>query len=151
MPILAAAAPDEPVADAQWLANECDAFSQAGKRLCLGENVQDSEKVLQHAENEVFEAMTRWDEYDMFIDEAKTRLVVSIKAFAEYRAVQCAYEASLSGGGNGRSITWPACVAGMNYVRAARLRDDAAHLRRMGKSLSDEERYGLPPEPLPSE
>jgi len=122
LPISSLAAPDEPVLDERALYESCSEFSQAGIRECLGEKAQNSEWDLQAAQEQMLGFLSRWDsDENRYILEAKINFNVSNETFSSYREAHCAFSASLSGGGNGRSITYPGCITELNNRHAVRL------------------------------
>ncbi len=99
-------------------------------RDCLREKVESSQKALTQAEQKMIGALSKWDEDDRYIREAKTKLVASNKKFAEYRETQCEFSASLTGGGAGdaHDIRRLACVSELNNRRAEQLGNAASDL-----------------------
>ena len=130
LPVLALAASMTTVPDERALREECSAFSQAGMRDCLAEKAKESQKALRQAEEKVTGSLTKWDEDDKYIKQAKAKLAASNKKFAEYRDAQCGFSASLSGGGAGNSheIGRLACVAELNNRRAEQLHNAMSDL-----------------------
>ncbi|HEY2020468.1 lysozyme inhibitor LprI family protein [Paraburkholderia sp.] len=129
-PAIVLAASTAPTTGEQALRNECSAFSQAGIRDCLEEKVENSQKVLSQAEQKMVGTLSKWDEDNRYIRQANAKLVASNKKFAEYRATQCEFSASLSGGaaGDAREIRRLACVAELNNRRAEQLANAASEL-----------------------
>ncbi|MDR0777090.1 MAG: DUF1311 domain-containing protein [Azonexus sp.] len=125
LPALAFAASTAPVLGERALREECSAFSQAGMRDCLAKKVQDSQRVLQQTEEKAASILSKWDEDDKYVNQAKAKLAASNKEFSKYRDTQCGFSASLSGGGAGNSheMMRLACVAELNNRRAEQLRD----------------------------
>ncbi|WP_233827983.1 lysozyme inhibitor LprI family protein [Paraburkholderia sp. ZP32-5] len=130
LPAIAVAATTVPATGERALREECSAFSQAGMRDCLREKVESSQKALTQAEQKMIGALSKWDEDDRYIREAKTKLVASNKKFAEYRETQCEFSASLTGGGAGdaHDIRRLACVSELNNRRAEQLGNAASDL-----------------------
>jgi len=128
-PFTAAVAADAELTE-QELYELCSWNSQAGMRNCLADKAEESVKILGAAEKEAAGALGKWDEDRKYVDQAKARLVASNKAFRSYRAAQCEYSASLSGGaaGNAREMGKLACQAELNQRRARQLRDAVAEL-----------------------
>ncbi|NML33284.1 lysozyme inhibitor LprI family protein [Paraburkholderia antibiotica] len=112
------------------LREECSAFSQAGMRDCLAKKAESSQKTLRQAEEKLAGTLSRWDEDNKYVDQAKAALVESNKKFAEYRETQCEFSASLSGGaaGNAHEMHHLACISELNNKRAEQLRDAVSDL-----------------------
>jgi len=139
LPVLALAAPDvqpdaspeEPVLTGVNVFKECgDAYGfESEIRACVAKQAQDSQPVLRSAEAKMATTLSsHWDEDDHYIIDAQARLAAANQAFADYRAAQCDFEASLSGGRLHRNTVREACVAELNTRRAARLHDGVAYL-----------------------
>ncbi|MBB5410980.1 MULTISPECIES: lysozyme inhibitor LprI family protein [unclassified Paraburkholderia] len=130
LPTLVLAASTALVASERALREECSAFSQAGMRDCLAEKAEASQKALRRAEEKMAGTLSKWDEDNKYVNQAKARLVASNSKFAKYRETQCQFAASLSGGGAGsaREVRSLACVAELNNRRAQQLRDAASDL-----------------------
>jgi len=122
LPISALAAPKMSAPDEGTLIESCSEFSQAGMRECLRGKANDSQQDLQQFEKEILNTLSQEGEDNKFLIEAKIKLATSSKVFANYRDVHCDFSASLSGGGNGRSIKYPACLAELNLRRMAQIR-----------------------------
>jgi aspartate aminotransferase-like enzyme len=127
-PLLSFAAPAVPTEFE--LREECSAYSQAGMRDCLANHAAQSAKVLRHAEESASAALAKWDEDAKYVTAARKRLAVSGREFQRYRDAQCAFSSSLGGGsiGNALDMLRLACVAELNYQRAAQLTSAAAGL-----------------------
>lgn len=99
-------------------------------RDCLAEKAENSQKALRQAEEKMADTLSKWDEDNRYVGEAKKKLVASNKKFAEYRETQCELSASLSGGGagNAHEVRRLACVSELNNRRAKQLRDAASDL-----------------------
>ncbi|APA85966.1 DUF1311 domain-containing protein [Paraburkholderia sprentiae WSM5005] len=130
LPTMVPAAATAPVASEKALREECSAFSQAGMRDCLAEKAEASQKALRRAEQKMAGTLSKWDEDNKYVNQAKAKLVASNTKFAEYRGTQCEFAASLSGGGAGsaREMGRLACVSELNNRRAQQLRDAASDL-----------------------
>jgi hypothetical protein len=111
--------------DVPALLDECNAFSQAGMHRCLKRKAEESLEVLRRTENKMADAISKWDEYEKYIAQSKTKLTASKKEFNRYRDVQCEFMASLSGGGAGNSheIDRLYCIIELNYGRVKQLQD----------------------------
>ncbi|EEA01362.1 conserved hypothetical protein [Burkholderia sp. H160] len=74
--------------------------------------------------------LSKWDEDNEYVNQAKAKLVALDRKFAEYRETQCEFAASLSGGGagNAHEMGRLACVSELNNWRAEQLRDAASDL-----------------------
>jgi hypothetical protein len=103
---------------------ECSGYSQAEMRVCLDNKAAASAAELSKAEQRVREALAKWDEDPKYIQLASARLEAAIKQFTRYRDDQCAFNASLSGGGAGNSteLRRLACVTELNLRRADQLK-----------------------------
>ena len=112
-PALAGAASGVTVQTEREMYEECSAFSQAGMRECLAKKAEDSQRTLRQAEKKVVSALSKWDEYDIYIKESKAKFAAANKEFIRYRKAQCAFGSSLSGGGAGsvREMGRLGCVA----------------------------------------
>jgi len=121
---------DEGVPTEQELYALCSADSQAGMRDCLSRAAEESGRALAVAQKEAVAALGKWDENRQYVDQAKARLAASNSAFTEYRSVQCAWSASMSGGaaGNAHEMGKLACVAELNQRRARQLREEVEDL-----------------------
>ncbi|MGF6550540.1 lysozyme inhibitor LprI family protein [Paraburkholderia atlantica] len=119
-----------PVASERALREECSAFSQAGMRDCLAEKAEASRKALRRAEEKMAGTLSKWDEDDKYVNQAKAKLAASNRKFAQYREAQCDFAASLSGGGAGsaREVRRLACVSELNNRRAEQLRNAASDM-----------------------
>jgi len=136
-PALALAAPDvlsNTPPDMPRLAGvfkECsDAYGfESEIRACVAKQAQDSQPVLQSAEAKMAETLSsHWDEDERYIRDAQAKFAAAKQAFANYRAAQCDFEASLAGGRLNRNTVSEACEAELNTRRAARLHDGVAYL-----------------------
>lgn len=109
----------------QVLYETCSSDSQAGMKDCLAGKAEKSVKTLAAAQKAAAEALSKWDEDQKYIDQAKARLAASNQTFASYRSAQCEFSASLSGGaaGNAHEMGKLACQAALNQRRARQLRD----------------------------
>ncbi len=116
--------------DARALREECSTFPQAGMRDCLATQAENSRIALRRAEEKLANTLSKWDEDDQYVNQAKERFASANKAFAKYRDRQCALSAALSGGGagNAREIRRLACIAELNNLRAGQLSKAAADL-----------------------
>jgi uncharacterized protein YecT (DUF1311 family) len=127
LPALAFAATTAPTPSERELREECSNkfFSQLDVRDCLAEKAKDSLKALQQAEKEIATTLSKWDEQEKFIIQSKTKLSISNKSFLKYRNEQCEFMTSLSGGGtiSSHEMGRFACIAELNYRRAAQLQD----------------------------
>jgi len=131
LPILVSAASEELLFDGVNVFKECsDVYGfQVEIRACVEKQAKDSQPILRRAEEKMTRTLSsQWDEDDKYIIEAKGKLAASNQAFINYRDTQCAFEASLVGGGLHRDTTHQACVAELNNRRAARLRDGESWL-----------------------
>ncbi|MBC8723863.1 DUF1311 domain-containing protein [Paraburkholderia sp. 31.1] len=130
LPTMVLAASTAPVASERALREECSAFSQAGMRDCLAEKAEASQKALSRAEQKMAGTLSKWDEDNKYVNQAKAKFVASNRKFAEYRKTQCEFAASLSGGGAGsaQEVRRLACVSELNNRRAQQLRDAASDL-----------------------
>ncbi|MBC8750003.1 uncharacterized protein YecT (DUF1311 family) [Paraburkholderia sp. WC7.3g] len=130
LPTMVPAASTAPVASEKTLREECSAFSQAGMRDCLAEKAEASQKALRRAEEKMAGTLSKWDEDNKYVNQARTKLAASNRKFAEYRETQCDFSASLSGGGagNAHEMGHLACVSELNNRRAQQLRDAASDL-----------------------
>ena len=126
----AAAGATEAAPSERALREECSAFSQAGMRACLAAKATESQQRLTQAEEAAASAITRWDEDLSYTRAALAKLAASSKDFSRYRGAQCAFAASLRGGGagNAHEMGRLACVAELNGRRAAQLRDAVSDL-----------------------
>jgi Arc/MetJ-type ribon-helix-helix transcriptional regulator len=113
------------------LFESCSEFSQAGIRDCLEEKAKESEKVLQQAERDALDKLTKWDESDRYIQKSRANMSAAAGEFARYRKAHCAYSASLIGGGAGNGYEQGrfCCIAELNFRRAKQLRDSVNDLR----------------------
>jgi uncharacterized protein YecT (DUF1311 family) len=105
--------------------DECSSTSsQAGMRDCLDKKARASAAELGKAEQQVREAIAKWDEDAQYLELAKTRLAAANAQFARYRDAQCAFNASLSGGGAGNAteLRRLACVHELNLRRIEQLK-----------------------------
>lgn len=120
----------ESVSEAQALREECSALSQADARNCLAQKVKSSQETLKQAEADASRVLSEWDEDEKYVRQAKAKLAEANKAFARYRARQCEFSASLSGGaaGNAHEAASLACIAELNERRAAQIRAAASSL-----------------------
>ena len=109
---------------------ECSAFSQSGMRDCLAKKAENSQKALLQAEEKVVNTLSKWDEDNKYVSQAKGKLTASNKEFSKYRETQCEFSASLSGGGAGSAHEMGrlACVSELNNRRAEQLRDAVSDL-----------------------
>jgi uncharacterized protein YecT (DUF1311 family) len=130
LPTTILAAATSSVASERGLREECSAFSQAGMRDCLADKAEASQKALEQAEKKMTDTLSKWDEDNKYVKQAKTKLVASNRKFTEYRETQCEFAASLSGGGagNAHEMGRLACVSELNNRRAEQLRDAASDL-----------------------
>jgi uncharacterized protein YecT (DUF1311 family) len=130
LPTIVLATSISPVASERDLREECSAFSQAGMRDCLAEKAEASHKALRRAEKKIAGTVSKWDEDDKYVNQAKAKLTASNRKFAQYRETQCEFAASLSGGGAGsaREVRRLACVSELNNRRAQQLRDAASDM-----------------------
>jgi len=119
--------------DRDELYDECSEFSQAGMRECLREKAKESQQVLEQVEEEIFFEIPRKRVEPEYIFESVGKLPVANQAFYLYRDACCAFRASLSGGGNGRSIAHPLCIAAQNNRRAAQLDKIIDNLKTMAE------------------
>ena len=129
-PALTPAASTTSAVDERALRESCSAASQAEMRDCLARKAESSQRALRQAEEYVAAALSKWDEDNRFISEARSTLSASQKQFSRYRDAQCQFLASLSGGGagNSREIRRLACVSELNGRRAEQLRDAVSDL-----------------------
>lgn len=131
-PLAASAAPAQAAAvqGERALREECSANSQADMRGCLAGKADDSQKALKQAEDAALGTLAKWDEDAKYVNAAKAALGAANKAFARQREAQCAFAASLGGGGagNAREMLRLACVAELNNRRAEQLRDAVSSL-----------------------
>lgn len=112
------------------LREACSAFSEAGMRECLDNEVDESSRILAQAEDDLRRAISKWDEDGKYIRSAKAKLAMSHEQFIAYREVHCAFWASLSGGGTGdaHEVRRLACAAELNSRRADQLSRAIANL-----------------------
>jgi Lysozyme inhibitor LprI len=119
-PALAAVVPTE-----SELRAECsgDPGGEAGMRDCLAAKALASAAELRRAEAAMRAALPRVDEWPRFV-----------AAFIRYRAAQCAFNESLAGGaaGNSHAFMQMACVAELNFRRAAQLRLQTTDILKRG-------------------
>ncbi|MDR3439631.1 lysozyme inhibitor LprI family protein [Telmatospirillum sp.] len=118
------------VLDERALREECSALSQAGMQDCLAKKAKNSQDVLRQAEENVASLLSKWDEDDKYVNQAKANLAASNKEFVKYRESQCELSASLGGGaiGNALEMRRLACVAELNSRRSEQLRDAVSDL-----------------------
>ena len=130
LPVWALAAATAPALGERALREECSAFSQAGMRDCLARKAESSQKALRQADEKVANTLSKWDEDNKYVNQAKAKLAASNKEFSKYREAQCEFTASLSGGGAGhaREMGHLACVAELNNRRAVQLLDAVSDL-----------------------
>lgn len=130
LPLPALAASTGPVPSERALREECGAFSQAGMRDCLAKKVENSQKALRQAEENVARTLSKWDEERNYVSQARAKLTASNEGFAKYRDFQCAFSSSLGGGAIGNAIDMRrlACIAELNDRRAAQLREAVSDL-----------------------
>lgn len=130
LPVWAVATSTDPAIGERALREECSAYSQAGMRDCLAKRAESSQKALRQAEEKVANTLSKWDEDNKYVNQAKAELAASNKEFAKYREAQCEFTASLSGGGAGHAHEMGrlACVAELNNRRAVQLRDAVSDL-----------------------
>ena len=130
LPAIALAASTAPATGERALLEECSAFSQAGMRDCLEEKAENSQKAVGQAEQKMVGTLSRWDEDNRYIRQAKANLVASNKKFAEYRETPCEFSASPGGGaaGDAHDIRRMACVSELNNRRAEQLANAASDL-----------------------
>jgi hypothetical protein len=102
-----------------------EALSEVDMRECLEKKAAESEKALKQAEDYALATLSGWDEDKEYIDLAKTRLIAAGKTFAQFRADQCSFAASMGGGAIGAALEMGrlACVAELNNRRARQIRD----------------------------
>jgi len=129
----ALANPERVFLDADALYDECGAFSQAGMRECLREKAKESQQILAQVEEENFTPPSQTPIEPEYLSEIAGKRPVANQAFYLYRDAYCAFDASLSGGGNGRSIAHPLCIAAQNNGRAAQLDKIIDNLEKMAK------------------
>ncbi|KAB0639282.1 DUF1311 domain-containing protein [Burkholderia latens] len=129
-PLLSIAAPDNIVDSEKDLYEECSAYSQADMKDCFAQKASESRIYLKKAESDALAAIKKWDEDNKYIHASELVLMVSNKEFEKYRAAQCEFSASLSGGGagNAREMGRLACVAELNNRRAQQLRHAVSDL-----------------------
>ena len=130
LPLSALAASTAPVIDERALREECSASSQAGMHDCLAKKAKNSQAALRQIEDNVAGTLFKWDEDKKYVSQALAKLAASNKDFAKHRDSQCAFLASLGGGGagNAHEIRRLACVSELNSRRAAQLRDAISEL-----------------------
>lgn len=104
--------------------------SQEQVKACLDQEVSKSEHALQQAGQAVDGAVSMWDEEPQYLRETAEKLAASRQPFLAYRDKQCNFMASLSAGAAGHSheIRRLACIAELNYRRAAQLQAAIAEL-----------------------
>jgi uncharacterized protein YecT (DUF1311 family) len=102
-----------------------EALSEVDISECLEKAAATSEKTLKQAEYYALATLSGWDEDKEYIDLAKTRLITAGKTFAQFRADQCSFAASMGGGAIGAALEMRrnACIAELNLRRAKQLRD----------------------------
>lgn len=98
-------------------------FSQAEYADCLRRKVTESEAALRNATVRAAKRIESWDENAPYLARSKAALAASATPFAQYRAAQCTFAGSLSGGaaGNSREVGRLACVYELNMRRAVML------------------------------
>lgn len=130
LPAFALANSTAAIVDARALREECSAFSQAGMRECLAKKLESSQQALRQTEEEVAGILSKWDEDNKYVSQAKAKLATSSLEFAKYRKTQCEFSASLSGGGagNAHEMGRMACIAELNHRRAEHLRNAVSGL-----------------------
>jgi uncharacterized protein YecT (DUF1311 family) len=121
-PISTLAIPAISTLDIPALLDECDAYSMAGMRECLAGKVEDSLKVLQRAERNAADILSKWDDFKPVVIEAQKKFAISNKEFAKYRDKECEFMNSLGGSTNYREHLRLTCIAELNYRRADQLR-----------------------------
>lgn len=116
LPASVFAAPTASVLGERALREECSAFSQAQMRDCLAQKAENSQKALRQAEEKVASRLSKWDEDNKYVNQAKVKVTASNKDFAKYRDAQCAFLTSLSGGGvgNAHEMRRLACISELN-------------------------------------
>lgn len=112
------------------LREECSVFSQAEMRDCLAKKAESSQKELQQAEENVASILSKWDEDNKYLNQARAKFALSNKGFAKYRDAHCAFASSLGGGAIGAALDMRrlACVTELNNRRAEQLRDAVSDL-----------------------
>ncbi|GBQ63434.1 lysozyme inhibitor LprI family protein [Komagataeibacter swingsii] len=129
---LVARADDHPVTpSARELGEGCSEFSMAGMHECLLKKRDESQNALAQAEAHVIAVLSsRWDVEDQFIVLAKKNFVRSNSEFVKYREEQCGFIKSLGASaiGNALETREYACLAELNYRRAAQLQDAVSDL-----------------------
>ena len=128
---LVARADDQPVTpSARELGEGCSEFSMAGMHECLLKKRDESQKVLAQAETRMNTVMSRWDVDDQFIVLAKRNFIRSNSDFVKYREEQCNFIKSLGASaiGNALETREYACLAELNYRRAAQIQDAVSDL-----------------------
>jgi uncharacterized protein YecT (DUF1311 family) len=111
-----------------------------GKTSGLGKKTKDSQKVLQQTEKEVSNAVSKWDQLDMFIRLTQRAFASASKKFIKHSDTHCKFIASLSGSSVGDSFesSYLACATELNYTRTKQLRDVASYLRSRAKEEPNE-------------
>lgn len=120
----------ESVSEARALREECSALSQADARNCLAQKLKSSQETLRQAEADATRILSKWDENEKYVRQAKAKLAEANKVFAKYRETQCEFSASLSGGaaGNAHEAARLACAAELNERQAAKIRSAVSGL-----------------------
>ncbi|WP_081103851.1 lysozyme inhibitor LprI family protein [Burkholderia anthina] len=129
-PLLSIAASDNTVNTEKGLYEQCGAYSQAGMKDCLAKKASESREYLKKAEDDALAVIKKWDDGNKYIHASEEALAASNKEFAKYRAAQCEFSASLSGGGagNAHEMGRLACVAALNGARVEQLRNAVSDL-----------------------
>lgn len=120
---LGSAFAQEPVRRARAALDECGELAQAGMHLCLARKVTESQAALAQAEDQVRQALGRWDSEARSATLAVARLVASSREFARFRDAHCALDASLDGEAAGTALELKrlACVLELNLARTGQL------------------------------
>jgi Lysozyme inhibitor LprI len=125
-----------PVPTESELRAECsgDPGGEAGMRDCLAAKALASAAELRRAEAAMRAALPRVDIWPRFVASAKRSFVRANRAFIRYLAAQCAFNESLAGGaaGNSHAFMQMACVAELNFRRAAQLRLQTTDILKRG-------------------
>ena len=115
--------------------DECEAFSQSDRLVCLQKQAKQSQLALQQAEQNAFNLLSKWDDDEQFTLLAKRKLTLSNEAFAHYRDVHCQYFKSLGGGAiaNALEMRRLTCVTKLNYRQADHLGHELSELNLKNK------------------
>jgi hypothetical protein len=103
--------------------------SHAEARACLESLEVESAALLGRTEQAFRMALYSWDQETPFKTRARATLATSVEMFSQYRAAQCALQASLAAGGNAASDRLLLCAIQLNGQRVAQLQNEMAALK----------------------